>query len=105
FEAAKYGEDFQRALEQASLFGNAVVAVRGHADPANLVTGFLKGAADKGLIKKGDKPDTFVTKDGQALDPNKDIKKIVEIIDKNPDLQGPLMDGMGGHRTVQLKRV
>ena len=32
FSEAQYGQDFQRALEEASLFGNAVVAIRGHAD-------------------------------------------------------------------------
>ena len=33
FPEARYGDDFQRALDQASLFGNAIVVVRGHADP------------------------------------------------------------------------
>ena len=36
FPEIKYGKDFQRALEEASLFGNAVVAIRGHADPSLL---------------------------------------------------------------------
>ena len=36
FEEREFGKDFQRALEQASLFGNAVVVIRGHADPMAL---------------------------------------------------------------------
>ncbi|HJT77293.1 MAG TPA: ABC transporter substrate-binding protein, partial [Gemmataceae bacterium] len=35
FPEKNYRDDFQRALEQASLFGNSVVLVRGHSDPTN----------------------------------------------------------------------
>jgi ABC-type nitrate/sulfonate/bicarbonate transport system substrate-binding protein/outer membrane protein OmpA-like peptidoglycan-associated protein len=40
FPESRYGDDFQRALEMGSLFGNAVISIRGHADPTNLVTHF-----------------------------------------------------------------
>src|SRR5207244_12694935 len=52
FSEVKYAQDFQRALEQASLFGNAVVAIRGHADPKLMVDRFIKAATAKGILKK-----------------------------------------------------
>jgi outer membrane protein OmpA-like peptidoglycan-associated protein len=81
FPEAKYGQDFQRALEQASLFGNAVVAIRGHADPSLLVSLFLEGAKKDGLITGSDK-DGYKLKDGKAFNPN-DMKTIHEIIKAN----------------------
>ena len=47
FSARQYGEEFQRALELGSLFGNAVVSVRGHADPSLLVKQFCEEYKDK----------------------------------------------------------
>jgi hypothetical protein len=86
FSEEKYGEDFQRALEMASLFGNAVMAVRGHADPSSvLMPKFLKAAEAKGVIKKGKKKGEYLLKDGTKLDLN-DVKKIVRILTKE-DLQ------------------
>jgi ABC-type nitrate/sulfonate/bicarbonate transport system substrate-binding protein len=79
FPEAEYGEDFQRALEQAALFGNAVVAVRGHADPSNLVNGFMKyGVEAKVLTQRGN---AYFLKDGTGLDPL-NTKKMVEMIEK-----------------------
>jgi ABC-type nitrate/sulfonate/bicarbonate transport system substrate-binding protein len=80
FSEAQYGEDFQRALEMASLFGNTVMAIRGHADPSSiLVAKFKEAALAKGIIKQG--AGEFLLKDGTKLDLN-DVKKIVEIINK-----------------------
>src|SRR5262249_38860396 len=56
FEENRYGDDFQRALELASLYGNMAVAVRGHADPCLLVQRFVKAADEQGLIRaRGDR--------------------------------------------------
>jgi outer membrane protein OmpA-like peptidoglycan-associated protein len=91
FPAEKYGEDFQRALELASLFGNTAVAVRGHADPCLLVQLFLETAPAKGIIKK--KPDgTYLTADDKPFDP-KDIKQVVALLEKNPGLVYRTPDG------------
>jgi hypothetical protein len=82
FTEAKYGDEFQRALEMASLFGNAVMAVRGHADPSSvLMPKFLKAARARGLIKKGKKADEYLLKDGTPLDLN-NVKKVAQIINK-----------------------
>ncbi len=80
FSEEKYGTDFQRALEMASLFGNTVIAVRGHADPGLLVQRFVRAALDKGIIvRKGDK---FALKDGGDLDLN-NTKQVLDLIQKN----------------------
>jgi outer membrane protein OmpA-like peptidoglycan-associated protein len=85
FPATEYGEHFQRALELASLYGNTVVAVRGHADPSALVQRFLEAAESQGLIKaKGN--GFVVAATGKAFDP-KDIKQVLEFIKNNPRLE------------------
>jgi outer membrane protein OmpA-like peptidoglycan-associated protein len=85
FSAERYGNDFLRALEQASLFGNAVVAIRGHADPTLLVRRFLQGAMAKGILRNSG-ADRYTFTDGKRLD-LKDTKTILGIIDKEPDLR------------------
>jgi len=79
FPEEEYGKDFKRAVEQASLFGNAIVSVRGHADPFNVAAAFKEVATEKKIItEKGGK---YFLKDGKELDLN-DMKKVVEVIDK-----------------------
>lgn len=54
FPADEYGGDFQRALEQASLFGNAAMVLRGHTDAISVLTRFAAaGEAKKMLVPKG----------------------------------------------------
>jgi ABC-type nitrate/sulfonate/bicarbonate transport system substrate-binding protein len=83
FDEEKYGNDFHRALEQASLFGNALVAVRGHADLAKLLSEFTKAAVKKGLLKRQGKPGAYeyFLADGTKLDLS-DTKKVVALIEK-----------------------
>src|SRR5262249_54527036 len=89
FSEAQYGPDFDRAVRLASLFGNAVIAVRGHSDPASKLLGeFLIGAEKKNLVTR--KGDDYLLADGTKLDLN-DTKKILELIDKN-DLHGKEFD-------------
>jgi ABC-type nitrate/sulfonate/bicarbonate transport system substrate-binding protein len=96
FSAEEYGKDFERALEQASLFGNAVVAIQGHADPSLMVRRFLQGAKDKGLLK-GNGPGAWALADGKKLDP-KDTPTILALIDKDPGLT---YSDEGGRGTLQ----
>jgi outer membrane protein OmpA-like peptidoglycan-associated protein len=49
FSAAQYGQDFQRALEMASLFGKTLMVVRGHADPTLLLQNFAKAGQGANL--------------------------------------------------------
>jgi NMT1/THI5 like len=73
-----------QSVRLASLFGNAVIAVRGHADPSKMLGEFLTGAEQKKVLTR--KGDDYLLADGTKLDLN-DTKKILELIDKN-DLRG-----------------
>lgn len=52
FSADQYGAEFQRALQAASMFGNAVVAVRGHSDPTKTLVDLIKAGTAKDVIKR-----------------------------------------------------
>jgi hypothetical protein len=80
FPEAQYGQDFQRALEQASLFGNAVVAMRGHADPSLLVTVFRDAALRDGVIRRDGAG--YKLRDGKPFNLN-DMNMILEVIKSN----------------------
>ena len=51
FSADQYGSEFNRAIQAASTFGNAVVVVRGHSDPTQTLREFIMAGKKKGLIK------------------------------------------------------
>jgi ABC-type nitrate/sulfonate/bicarbonate transport system substrate-binding protein len=106
FDEVKYAEDFQRALEQASLFGNSVVEIRGHSDPTELLLEFIKAGTAKGsLTRVGTSPNDYeyfwkrkplklteTTKvaeliqgtdfDGAAVDPRETLKELQELSGK-----------------------
>ncbi|MEM7166947.1 MAG: hypothetical protein AAF581_15895 [Planctomycetota bacterium] len=52
FSALVYGAEFQRAVEQSILFGNAVVAIRGHSDPTLTLVNFIRSGLKKGILKR-----------------------------------------------------
>jgi ABC-type nitrate/sulfonate/bicarbonate transport system substrate-binding protein len=84
FPEEKYGGDFQRAVEQASLFGNALVSVKGHANPQDMTWGFRNHVLQHGLMtEKGGK---FYRKDGSEFAMN-DMKAILDFI-KTENLGG-----------------
>ncbi|MEM6315283.1 MAG: hypothetical protein AAF743_14420, partial [Planctomycetota bacterium] len=69
FPATVYGPEFARAIETAGRFGNAVVAVRGHADPTLTLRHLVQSGLDKGILKKrtsNGKTEYFF--DGKPLD-------------------------------------
>ncbi len=52
FSAAQYGDDFQRAVEAASTFGNAVIAIGGHADPTLMLRYVVEAGMTKGILTR-----------------------------------------------------
>lgn len=52
FSADVYGPEFRRAVENASTFGNAVVAIRGHSDPTRTLSDLVRAGLAKGVIKR-----------------------------------------------------
>ena len=52
FSSDRYGAEFNRAIQAASTFGNAVIVVRGHSDPTQTLREFINAGIKKGLIKR-----------------------------------------------------
>jgi len=52
FSADQYRSEFDRAIEAASTFGNAIVVVRGHADPTKTLSDFLRAGMELSTIKQ-----------------------------------------------------
>jgi outer membrane protein OmpA-like peptidoglycan-associated protein len=52
FSVDQYGGEFQRVVELADKYGNAVVAVRGHADPTKTLVELVKAGMKKGELKR-----------------------------------------------------
>lgn len=103
FPEQQYAQEFQRALEQASLFGNAAVAVRGHADPSLLTHMAIEAGKGKGLLKDGAGPDQYLLEDGSGLD-LKNINKVLALI-VNKNLVLPAESRLSGGRPQSLEEV
>jgi len=52
FSAIQYGAEFQRVVETAARFGNAVIAIRGHADPTKTLLDLVRAGMAKGVLKR-----------------------------------------------------
>lgn len=52
FSAQRYGVEFQRVVELADKYGNAVIAVRGHSDPTKTLVELVRAGLKKGVLKK-----------------------------------------------------
>jgi len=52
FSLEQYGAEFQRVVELADKYGNAVVAVRGHADPTKTLVELVKAGMKKGVLQR-----------------------------------------------------
>jgi ABC-type nitrate/sulfonate/bicarbonate transport system substrate-binding protein len=52
FPSDVYGSQFQEVLQQASTFKNAVIAIRGHADPTMTLRHLLEAGMSKGILNR-----------------------------------------------------
>lgn len=69
FGAEQYGAEFQRVVELADRYGNAVIAVRGHADPTKTLMEFVRAGMAKGVLKRSGSSGNFrYSLQGKALD-------------------------------------
>jgi len=104
FSEEKYRDVFQRAVEQASLFGNAIVSVKGHANPQDLTWGFRTVALERGLLTE--RQGKLFRKDGSefAMD---DMKQIIAMIDKENlgDVKVPMVGAAPMGMNDQLKML
>jgi len=52
FSADQYGAEYQRVVRMADKYGNAVVAIRGHADPSKTLVELVRAGVKKGLLQR-----------------------------------------------------
>lgn len=80
FSADIYGPEFERVAELASRFGNAVIAVRGHADPTRTLFDLVQAGLEKGVLKRTGTPGNYeYYLEGKKLELT-DPKKMEELI-------------------------
>lgn len=52
FSVTQYGVEFQKVVELSEKYGNAVVAIRGHADPTKILLETVRAGTTKGVLKR-----------------------------------------------------
>lgn len=81
FSAVQYGAEYQRVVETADKFGNAVIAVRGHADPSKTLMELVKaGMASGALRRAGSQGNYTYSFNGRPLDLGStvELSKLIE---------------------------
>ncbi|MBI4664369.1 MAG: ABC transporter substrate-binding protein [Verrucomicrobia bacterium] len=69
FSAEQYGAEYKRVVEMADKFGNAVIAIRGHADPSKTLLDLVRAGLQKGALKRsGTQGNYSYSLNGQPLD-------------------------------------
>ena len=82
FSEEVYGAEFQRVVDLGSKFGNAVVAIRGHADPSKALIDFVKAGMKKGVLKRSGQRGSYqYYLNGKSLDLT-DTSAIVQLIQR-----------------------
>ena len=82
FSAEQYGVEYQRVIETADKYGNAVIAVRGHADPTKTLLELVKAGMAKSIIKRsGSRGNYRYSLQGRPLD-LKATRTLVALIEK-----------------------
>ena len=81
FSAVQYAAEFSRVIETADKFGNAVVAIRGHADPTKTLIDLIKAGNAKGTLKRtGQRGNYRYSLNGRALELG-DTTRLVKAIE------------------------
>jgi ABC-type nitrate/sulfonate/bicarbonate transport system substrate-binding protein/outer membrane protein OmpA-like peptidoglycan-associated protein len=81
FSAIQYGAEYQRVVETADKFGNAVIAVRGHADPSKTLMELVKAGMASGALKRaGSQGNYTYSFNGRPLDlgSTAELSKLIE---------------------------
>jgi len=99
FSAVQYAAEFNRVIETADKFGNAVVAIRGHADPTKTLIDLIKAGNAKGTLRRtGTRGNYRYSLNGRPLELN-DTARLVEAI-KAGDF-----DGVNDHNPRQTMQA
>lgn len=80
FSAVQYGVEFKKVVELSAKYGNAVIAVRGHADPTKILLETVQAGMSKGILKRtGTRGNYSYFLDGRPLDLDS-TDKLTELI-------------------------
>lgn len=52
FSIDTYSADFRKVVQNTQTFGNAVIVIRGHADPTKSIVDFLRAGMKKGIVSR-----------------------------------------------------
>jgi hypothetical protein len=83
FSEEEYGDSFQRAIDQASLWGRAGILVRGHADPGGVLMAFAKAGLETGDLERTGSTGNYRytwTPTGESLSDLSNTTRIAELI-------------------------
>lgn len=68
FPVEQFGAEFKKVIELADLYGNAVIAVRGHADPTKTLRELVQAGLGKGVLElRGSKPNQSYYMNGKKI--------------------------------------
>lgn len=89
FSTDQYGSEFNRVMQNASKFGNALIVIRGHSDPTKTLTDLIKVGLAKGILeRRGIKPYKYFLEGRElTLEHTHEITKLIEsgVFDNPPD--------------------
>lgn len=99
FSAVQYAAEFNRVIETADKFGNAVVAIRGHADPTKTLIDLIKAGNAKGTLRRtGTRGNYRYSLNGRALELS-DTNRLVKAIEAGD------FDGVNDHNPRQTMQA
>lgn len=81
FSADQYGPQFEEAIKNASLYGNAAIRITGHSDPTKTLVDLIRAGMKKGVITRtGDRGGYKYYLNGKSLDLTQ-TKTVTQLID------------------------
>ncbi len=80
FSAAQYREEYDKAVELLGQYGNAVLVIRGHADPTKTLKELVEAGIAKDVLKRSGTPGAYTYYyNGRPLDLN-DTEAMVQLV-------------------------
>jgi len=82
FSADQYGVEYQKVIEMADRYGNAVIAIRGHSDPTKTLVELVRAGMKKGVLRRsGSRSSGYkYSLNGRSLDLNS-TRNLVALIE------------------------
>lgn len=109
FASGQYKSDYDRVIRELNKYGNAVIAIRGHACPAKTLLHFVRGAMEAGEISRtGNRQQgyRYFLKNGQELKlANTDqVLEMINRVSMNPSSQWAPREIMQAALNLSRKR-